>query len=258
MAAGAKKFNYKHYIRRTHRYLGVFIGIQFILWTVGGLYFSWTDLDEIHGDHLRARSQIDFSVPDGSASPDQIVNTVRSLFGPTRITRIYFVKVLGSYYYAIEHEMDGKRSTVLLSVEDASIRPAISSTEARQIAMDALANPSEPFDLVYLSSETVSKHHEYREQPLPAWLASFENNVSVYLSAETGQVHAVRTNKWRVFDFLWMLHTMDFQGRDNINNYVLRGFSILGLVTVLSGFSLFLVSSRSLRKFAIRRRVKVE
>jgi len=41
----------KHfYVRRMHRYLGVLLGIQFLLWTVSGLYFSWTNIDEIHGD----------------------------------------------------------------------------------------------------------------------------------------------------------------------------------------------------------------
>ena len=36
-----------------HRYLGLFLGIQFLFWTISGLYFSWTDLDEIHGDHFK-------------------------------------------------------------------------------------------------------------------------------------------------------------------------------------------------------------
>lgn len=49
-----------YYIRKTHRYLGIFIGIQFVLWTLGGLYFSWTNLDEIHGDHLHhGMAQVD-------------------------------------------------------------------------------------------------------------------------------------------------------------------------------------------------------
>jgi hypothetical protein len=180
------------------------------------------------------------------------------MIGETQIGKVYFVNVLGSYYYAVEHQIDSERSTVLLSVEDASIRSAISSAEARQIAKEAIAADIEPLEISYLAADSVSKHHEYREQPLPAWVARFENNVTVYLSAETGQVHAIRTNEWRVFDFLWMLHTMDFQGRDNINNYLLRGFSILGLVTVLSGFGLFLVSSKLFRRFVIRRRVRVE
>nr|MBA2406904.1 hypothetical protein [Chitinophagales bacterium] len=41
-----------HYlIRKTHRYLGILIGIQFLAWTIGGLYFSWTNIYRVHGDH---------------------------------------------------------------------------------------------------------------------------------------------------------------------------------------------------------------
>ena len=39
-------------IRKAHRYLGLFLGIQFLLWTISGLYFSWTNIDEIRGEHL--------------------------------------------------------------------------------------------------------------------------------------------------------------------------------------------------------------
>ncbi len=38
------------FIRRSHRYLGVILGIQFLFWTISGLYFSWTNIDEIYGD----------------------------------------------------------------------------------------------------------------------------------------------------------------------------------------------------------------
>ena len=40
-------------IRKIHRYLGLIIGIQFLAWTISGVYFSWTNMDEIHGDHFR-------------------------------------------------------------------------------------------------------------------------------------------------------------------------------------------------------------
>jgi hypothetical protein len=42
-------------IRKAHRYLGIFLGIQFIFWTLSGLYFSWTDINEIRGDYLKKR-----------------------------------------------------------------------------------------------------------------------------------------------------------------------------------------------------------
>lgn len=40
-------------IRKAHRYLGIFLGIQFLMWTISGMYFSWTDINEIHGDQFR-------------------------------------------------------------------------------------------------------------------------------------------------------------------------------------------------------------
>lgn len=44
--------------RKTHRFLGVFIGLQFLFWTISGLYFSWTDINEIHGDHYKKEVNI--------------------------------------------------------------------------------------------------------------------------------------------------------------------------------------------------------
>ena len=41
------------WIRKAHRYLGIFLGIQFLMWTISGMYFSWTDIDEIHGDQFK-------------------------------------------------------------------------------------------------------------------------------------------------------------------------------------------------------------
>jgi uncharacterized iron-regulated membrane protein len=79
-------------------------------------------------------------------------------------------------------------------------------------------------------------------------LTSPRTNSTVYVSAELGTFQAIRHNQWRVFDFLWMLHTMDYQGRDNFGNILLKAFSVFGLFTVLSGFALYFVSSPSLKK----------
>ena len=49
-----KKVVFQRKIRKTHRWMGVILGVQFFLWTIGGLYFSWSDMDEVHGDHQKA------------------------------------------------------------------------------------------------------------------------------------------------------------------------------------------------------------
>ena len=49
---------------------------------------------------------------------------------------------------------------------------------------------------------------------------------------------------------------MDYEGRDNFNTIVLRAFSLLGLITVLSGFLLWYTSSPSIRKLLKRKKNK--
>ena len=38
--------------RKTHKWLGLFIGIQIVIWSLSGLYMTAVHIDTIHGDHL--------------------------------------------------------------------------------------------------------------------------------------------------------------------------------------------------------------
>jgi hypothetical protein len=53
-----------------------------------------------------------------------------------------------------------------------------------------------------------------------------------------------------------MTHTMDYEGRDNFNTIVLRVFSLLGFITVLSGFTLWFTSSLRIRKITTLIKIK--
>ncbi len=94
--------------------------------------------------------------------------------------------------------------------------------------------------------EKVDFHHEYRGRPLP--VHEISKDLKAYVAVENGTFQTVRHRKCRWFDFLWMTHTMDYPGRDNFNSILLRSFSLLGLITVLSGFLLLYANSPSIRK----------
>lgn len=106
----------------------------------------------------------------------------------------------------------------------------------------------------------VDGHHEYRGQPFPAWGVSFTHREegAAYVPLDIGRVVRVRDDRWRIFDFLWMLHMTDYNGRDDINNIVLRTLSGLGLTMILSGLALFASSSRVVRRLVLRRRSRAE
>ena len=69
-------------------------------------------------------------------------------------------------------------------------------------------------------------------------------DAAIYVDATSGRLRAVRTNSWRLFDFLWSLHIMDYDEREDFNHWLIKLLAIMSLVTVLSGLSLFFMTQR--------------
>lgn len=245
-------------VRRIHRYLGLFIGIQFVLWTVGGLYFSWTDLDEVHGDPLHVRQPL-LRGDAALVSPGAVLERIRGTEAVDSLASVELVRVLERPTYRVAYFTRTPGGVVrkvrLADAATGELRAPLGRDEALRAARTEFAHRAPVRSVEYLTPSDIGPHHEYREQPLPAWAVSFDHpsGATAYVAAELGTVVRIRNGKWRTFDFLWMLHTMDYWGRDDFNNLVLRAFSVLGLVTVLSGFALFVLTSRPVRN-RIRRR----
>ena len=220
-------------IRKTHRYLGLFLGIQFLFWTVSGLYFSWTNLDEIHGDQFK---KIDVNHSEFS---ELISPTMVDFKNPIKFLEL---REIDSHpYYFINNE-------VLYNAIDGKKKIEINEKEAVKIASKYIR---EDLKVSYVEKITeTGPHHEYRERLLPAYVISYDtkDNLKAYVSTIDGRFQTVRHRNWRWFDFLWMTHTMDYEGRDDFNNKILRAFSLLGLITVMSGFLLWFVSSKTIRR----------
>lgn len=246
-------------IRKTHRYMGVFIGIQFLLWTVGGLYFSWSNLDDIHGDHLK-RPATGLSASLTLASPSVPLGELQKR-GVKAVSGVQLVEVMGQPLYQItyqaEHGGHLMPHTQLADALTGRLRNQLTQLEAIAVATARFAGPSAVERVEYITR--TNGHHEYREKPLPAYAVTFRQpaNATIYVAAGLGTVQSVRTDPWRVFDLLWMLHTMDYEGRDDLNNWLLRAFSVLGLLTISSGFLLFWASSAWAKPTKTRARVPV-
>lgn len=225
-------------IRKTHRYLGLFLGLQFLFWTTSGLYFSWTNIDDIHGDHF--------------INPDYKPKVFNNLISPTQLAVPQGVKSIelrnigNTPHYWINKES-------LYNAINGNSKNGITETEALQIAKNYIRNDMKVKSVEKI--EKVGKHHEYRERLLPAYVISYQGDdaLKAYVSVEDGRFQTIRHRGWRWFDFLWMTHTMDYEGRDNFNTTILRIFSLLGLMTVLSGFLLWFTSSLSVRKLLRRK-----
>lgn len=252
-----------YYIRKTHRWLGVILGIQFMLWTIGGLYFSWSNMDEVHGDFQKRNAPL-LSSGISLVSPSAVLDTIKKVHRIDSVVSIQLIELSGKPFYQVRcisaihneanHEHAMQTMNHLANAETGELRGVLSKEEAIELAKARFKGKPQLKSVEYLTS--ADGHHEYRENPLPAYAVTFEHpsNTTVYVASELGTVEKFRNNKWRIFDFLWMMHTMDYEGRDNISNKLLRAFSIFGLVTVCSGFLLFFVSAKwSKKKIAVVR-----
>ncbi len=219
-------------IRKAHRYLGLFLGIQFLFWTISGLYFSWTDLDEIHGDHFKKeKEQVSFT---------NLIN-INDLEFKDPIKSFELREIAYLPYYFIN-------DSILFNAYNGNLKDSISLEEAIKISNKNILDKYKisSVDKIY----EVGNHHEYRGKPLPAFVISYEGaeKLKSYVSIIDGKFQTLRHRDWRWFDFLWMTHTMDYETRDDFNNKLIRAFSLLGLITVMSGFLLWFISSKTIRR----------
>lgn len=239
--------NNKLVMRKAHRYIGLLISLQLLAWTLGGIWFSWNSIDDIHGDHLKKSNPHTTSHDyHNLVSANQIL---KLLPHSSIVLDMQLIKILDTPIYKIKYKSDKKTvSNILFNASTGIPVSQISKQQAIEIAK-SFAN----FQAEIKSAELITHtdmHHEYREKPLPAWAIAFDYEQSpiFYVSQTTGELISVRHDAWRIFDFLWMLHTMDYKSRDDFNNWLLKFFSLLALFTSITGIIVFIQSSRKIRK----------
>ena len=197
----AKKFT----VRKIHRYLSIFIAIQLLLWTVSGIYFAFNKIEMVRGEQYRLPLETEY--------------------------RIF--KRLGQEI--IETNENGLKT--YLSHPDKLPVKNLSPEEAITIAKQKTS-------LIPIEVSLIEKEErgvEYRGRRLPIYKISTdtEDDINIYLDPITGDIAAIRSDSWRAWDLLWALHIMDYQDRDNINNILLKIFSVLALISSITGIILF-------------------
>ena len=136
----------------------------------------------------------------------------------------------------IETIQDGKKSYKSYPKGDV-IEPLTKEEVLKITAQKTTLNPIE----VTLVNE-LYPGAEYRgDLPVYKVETDTKDSINVYVGYMTGDIGSIRSDSWRIWDFLWSLHIMDYRERDNINNILLKILSVLALVTSISGITLFFV-----------------
>ena len=206
-------------IRLFHKYLSLVISIQLLLWTVSGIYFAFNKIELVRGEQYLIEhkvSKLDLKEVESSFSGKN-VNFVRRLDE-------WIIKV----------ETDSGFSYTDLQGQNLD---ELNEEEVREVVRQSTK-------LIPLMVQRIDKpkiRAEFRGRNLPIFkvATSTTDNINVYVDAFTGEVTAIRSDSWRIWDFLWGAHIIDYSERENINNFLIKILSILALLSSLSGIVLF-------------------
>ena len=167
--------------RRLHRWLGVLIGIQFLAWSLGGLYFSWSDMDEVHGDYEKTPAPA-LAVNDDYTAVLFALDNLQPNPAMDSLISIGLVRILGVPCFQIILKTSTGRKVRLVNALTSLERPPLTEEEAIAVAKEGYAGNGKMQSVEYLTE--AGSHHEYREQPLPAYAVSFgdKRHSTVYVA----------------------------------------------------------------------------
>ena len=236
--------------RRLHRWLGLAVAIQLLAWMVSGFFFTLYPIEEIRGEHL-VHAAPDLGGIDAGAliAPAAVVKALRKAFGEVRVSSLELMpRGDRAYYRAGFVDGAGREGTRLVDARTGALQAGVSAEAAARIAAARFKPDSRISDVTRLTD--APPDHEYRGGPFPAWRVAFEHDsgMRMYVSEATGEVTAMRTANWRVFDFFWMLHIMDYDERQDFSHPLITGVAALGGIIVISGFLLWLITTPLLRR----------
>jgi uncharacterized iron-regulated membrane protein len=211
------------WLRQIHKWIGLVIGLQFVMWALSGTAMALLDMEEVAGG--AAAQHVRQPLQSGPAAWPRI----RQALAGEAVIGVRTASLPQGPVYQVTTS-DGVR---LFAASDG--RPVTVSSEAAA----GVASAAHPGGARVKSVSALDElSFAVRDFELPIWKVDFDDskNSSYYVSGSTGQLLARRNDTWRWWDFFWMLHIMDYSERSSFNHplIITVGFAMAWLA--VTGF----------------------
>ena len=221
-------------VRQVHRWLGLLVSLQLLAWVSGGVVMSALDLDRVRGqDRAVPEPMVDLRRDGAAPDPARVLAQLEIPVYAMELTHWQGREVwrlrtaAGERMYAADA---GQRLDPIPESMAAAVARADYAVAAAIAGVDWVTEPA----------------LEYRGRELPLWRVRFDDdrNTAIYVSPRSGEVVARRNDWWRLFDFVWMLHIMDYDQRDDFNHPLLVATAVSALAFVFSGLWMLVLALR--------------
>lgn len=210
-----------------HKWVALVIGIQILLWALGGLVMTAIPIDRVRGEH-HVPEPVATALPTTELMP-LAQATAKAGFAPVKVELRQTPR--GAVW--VLHPVKGEAS--VLDARTGERLAPFGAEDARAIALGAYRGAAVPVRAVLLKT---APQETGKQGAL--WRVDFADaeRTTLYLAPLTGETVSRRSNLWRFYDFFWRLHIMDWSKGENFNHPLIIGAAMLALTTVLSGFVL--------------------
>jgi len=227
-------------LAQIHRWIGLLLGAQIILWMLSGVVMSWFSFAEVKGKTKTALNLPVELAAQNFVAPGGIIAQAK---GATDLSLKTF---MGDPVYVTTGNGQNHMYDALTGQK---ISPLRKEQAIRVADMDFAG------DAQIKGARLMSKTPAEYRGPVPVWQVSYKDDLAtrLYISPFDGEVISRRNKTWRIYDFFWMLHIMDYEERDDFNNPLLRAASLTGLLFALTGIGLIILRFISGRYIRLQR-----
>ena len=145
------------------------------------------------------------------------------------------------------NKIEDVRGNLYLKPEEKVETPKVNKI-SHERALQIVADKTylKPLSLIEITEDKPGSEYRGRDLPLYKIESSNKNskNINIYIDPYSAKIVAIRSNQWRIWDFMWGLHIMDWNERDDMSNVFLKIFSILALLSAISGIYLFFYTNK--------------
>ncbi len=205
--------------RRWHIWLAWVAALPILLWVVSGLIMVARPIEEVRGTALLR-----------DPSPIRLVGPpVPPLVAGVQLSSLTLEQRAAGPRWVIKLP-DGK--TRLADPATGLLLPPLSANDARQEVEARYAGDAK----VQLVARTSADDPPMDlRRPIAAWQVTMDDGAHFYVDAASGQIVATRTRWWRFYDFMWGLHIMDPQTREDTHNVFVILFGVVALAMSVLG-----------------------
>ena len=227
MKRGAsKKQSIYRFSTAVHKWGGLILALQILFWIGGGLIMSAIPLEKVHGKHLAKFTIENTHKTAHTYSLDKLLSTMNTT------SEIQLAHRLETPIYIVssnagKHIYHGQTGTPIQPLQQSDVENLASQYYLGEGQLSR-------------ATLLISAPHEASRAKGEVWQVQFNDtwNTTLYINPNSGALIHIRSDIWRIFDFVWMLHIMDYDTRDDFNNPLLISFAAASLLFTLSGFVL--------------------